>query len=364
LKKVAGQKTEFEALARVRVPFPVRVLFTRQLVTLLNGGVPLVRSLETLSLQEDHPDFGRLIAFVTQQVESGHRFSDALSRFPYVFPKIFVVMVQIGEESGSLHQSLECLAGWLERDGQLLQRIRSALTYPAFVMAFATCLTLALFYLVMPPFLAIFTEMKVELPLITRLVMGITAAVRSPLAWLIAAGLLAGLIRQMQRTWKDPGGRCFLYGLALQIPLLGGVLWNGSASRFCCATEALLTSGSSLDRTLRLAAAVSGSPYLEQDSDKLTGAVTQGTPPSEHMAENPQHYSRTMAHMAAAGEEASRLPEMFGRAADFHGLEMEAQVDALKAALEPIMLMAVAGIVGTILLSVFLPLYGFLNKIG
>ena len=348
---------------RVRVPFQTRVLFTRQLVTLLQGGVPLVRALETLTLQEDQPEFGRLVESLTRQIESGQRFSAALAQYPQVFPRIYVAMVKIGEESGSLPQSLECLGGWLERDGQVLQRIRSALTYPAFVMAFACCLTLALFFFVMPPFLAIFVEMRVPLPLLTRLVMGVTAAVRSPIAWVLACLLVGGALRHLNKAWKDPIGRAFLYGLGLQIPLLGSVLWNGSSSRFCFAAAALLQSGTGLDRTLRLAAAVSGSPCLQKDIENLVQSVHEGNLVSSHMGENPDLYSNTMTHMAAAGEEVSRLPEMLGRAAAFHEIEMEAQVDGLKAALEPLMLVLVATIVGIILLSVFLPLYGFLNKI-
>lgn len=358
-----SEKAELDLLAQVRVPFTTRVLFTRQLVTLLHGGVPLVRALETLTMQDEQPEFGRVVESITHQVEAGHRFSVALSRFPLIFPKIYVVMIQIGEESGSLHESLKCLGDWLERDGHLMQRIRSSLTYPAFVMAFAVVLTLALFLVVMPPFLTIFTEMRVPLPLITRIVMGVTAAVRNPLAWLIGGSLVWLAFHQLRRAWLDPHGRVFLYGLARQVPLLGSVLWNGSSSRFCCAAEALLNSGSTLDKTLRLAAAVSGSPYLELDIENLTRAVTQGNLLSDYMRHNPEHYSHTMTHMVAAGEEVSRVPDMLGRAANFHEIEMEGQVDALKAALEPLMLLAVATVVGIILLSVFLPLYGFLNKI-
>jgi len=348
----------------VRVPFQAKALFTRQLVTLLQGGVPLVRSLEALSLQSEYPGFGRVIERIAHQVESGHRFSDSLSRYPDLFPKIYVVMVEIGEQSGGLDHSMERLAGWLERDGHLLQRIRSALTYPAFIMALAGVLTLVIFYVVMPSFMGIFTEMQVELPLITRIVLGLTGAIRNPLAWLASGLVVGGLWLQIKRTWRDPHGQSFLYGLALQVPLLGGILWNGSTSRYCSAVDTLLTSGSSLDRTLRLSAAVSGSPVFLRDVENLTRSVTEGNLASEHMLHHPEVYSSTLAHMAAAGEEASRVPEMFARAGDFHALEMEGQVDTLKAALEPMMLAAVALIVGTIILSVFLPLYGFLNKIG
>lgn len=349
--------------AAVRVSSQVLVLFTRQLVTLLEGGVALVKALETLTVQEEQPAFGSVVEQLAKNISGGHRFSDSLSRYPEIFPRVYVVMVQIGEESGGLTETLACLAGWLERDGKLGQRIRSALTYPAFVMVLAICLTLALFLIVMPPFMTIFQEMKVELPWITRVVMGVTRAVATPAAWVAMFLLGAGLVRQTRLAWRDPASRAFFYSLGLRIPLLGGILWNGSTSRFCFAGEALLRSGTSLAKTLRMAAGVSGNPLLEADREKLVHTVQEGNPASEHMLNHSDLYSGTLAHMMAAGEEVSRLPEMLLRAGYFHELEMESQVDALKAALEPVMLLAVALLVGVILLSVFLPLYGFLNQI-
>lgn len=358
------KENELQQLQRAVVSPKALVLFARQFVVLLRAGVPLVESLSTLCLQEEFPQFGRVIEQVTRRVESGYRLSDSLARFPGVFSKIFVVMVQIGEKSGNLDDSLDRLAGWLERDSELRHRIRSALTYPAFIIGLTLTLTMGLFYGVMPAFLNIFEEMHVELPLLTKMVIAFTHGVRNPLAWIVSGALLGAAWHQLKRSWEDERGRVVLYGLARRVPLLGSILWNGSSSRFCCAVEALLSSGSNLHSTLLLAGQVSGSPLLAQDVKRLARAIMDGEQASEYMLLHPEIYSATMTHMAAAGEEVSRLPEMFGRASEFHGLEMESQVDALKAALEPLMLAAVAVIVGIIIFAVFLPLYGFLNQIG
>ncbi len=366
LRRLLGRerRSELERLQQLSVPSKALVLFTRQFVVLLRAGVPLVESLSTLCLQAEYPDFGLVIEQVTHRVESGYRLSDSLARFPGVFSKIFIVMVQIGEKAGDLDDSLDRLAGWLERDSELMHKIRSALTYPAFIITLTMTLTMGLFYGVMPAFLNIFEEMHVELPLITRLVIAFTHAVRNPLAWLIAGGALGALWFQLKRTWQDENGQILLYGLASRVPILGSILWNGSASRFGCAVEALLSSGSNLHTTLIMAGQVSGSPILARDVKQLARAIMDGDNASEYMIRHPEIYSGTMTHMAAAGEEVSRLPEMFGRASEFHGLEMESQVDALKSALEPMMLAGVAVIVGVIIFAVFLPLYGFLNQIG
>ena len=353
-----------ERLQHVRVPFRTRVLFTQQLVVLLQGGVPLVRSLEALSIQGECPPFGRMIQHLYQRIETGHRFSECLSHYPRTFPQMYVAMVQIGEESGALPESLDRLAGWMRKDSQLLEKLRSALTYPAFIAVLTVALTMLMFYVVMPPFLAIFSEIGTELPLLTRIVLAFTVLLRSPLAWLIMTLFLAAMLRQIQQIWGDPNGRCFLYSLVLQVPLLGGILWNGAAARFSSSVEALLGCGTSLEKTMRLAAKVSGSPLMERDSEELCQSVIAGTPLSDHMRIHPDIYSPTLVHLTATGEETSRLPDMMGRAAIFHGLVMEGQVEALKVALEPVMLASVATIVGTLILSVFLPLYGFLGKLA
>jgi len=348
----------------VRVPFQVLVLFTRQLVTLLNSGVPLVQSLDTLSLQSEHPRFGELITEISNKVQSGSRLSDVLSHYPSVFSRIFVVMVRIGEEGGDLDRTLERLAGWLERDGDMLIKARSALTYPAFVASLTLGLTFALFYVVMPAFLGIFADLGAQLPMITRVIIAITEGVRNPVVWGAGGVLVFWAGSELRLAWRRPEGKVFLYDLLLHVPLIGSILWHSSCSRFCAALEALLTCGSDLTRSLKLAAAVSGSPLLEKDSAHLAASVSLGNHPSQHMGEHPELYSNTMIHMAAAGEESSRLPEMLGRASEFHMLEMESSIDALKASIEPIMLGCVAAIVATIVLAIFLPLYGFLDKIG
>ena len=365
IHRVLGRNlTPFERLQRARVPSKVVVLFTRQFETLINAGVPMVQSLDTLSLQEEYPDFGLMVADISKRVSDGNTLSSSLSRFPHVFPKLFAAMISIAERSGNLHECLRVLAEWMEKDSDLTTRIRSALSYPAFIMGTTGLLTLGLFYGVMPSFLSIFEEMHVELPLVTRLVLGFTRLLRNPLAWAAFLAFFFLAKTQLKRAWEDDDGRVFLYRLASAIPVLGDILRDGSSSRYCCAVQALLGSGNNLTSTLRLSAAVSGSPLLEQDVPKIVKSVSDGELLSDHLSRNPEIYSQTIIHFVSAGEEASRMPDMFGRAGDFHQLQMEGHVDALKAALEPIMLGTVALIVGTIIFSIFLPLYGFLNQIG
>ena len=350
-------------LQKVRVPSKVVALFTRQLVALLQGSVPIVPAVATLSVQSDNPVFGEIVTSITRFVEGGNPLSSSLSQFPRVFPVIYVTMVQIGEKMGCLDASLERLADWLERDQELAQKIRSALTYPIFVLVLATVLTLAMFYTILPSFLSIFEDMHVELPLLTRVVVAITKAIQSPFFWAVA--VVGGFIafRYLRRLVSTPAGAVTIYAPALRVPVLGGMLFHGSCSRYCGSLAALLYAGTPLPVAFRLAAASSGSPLLGLDAEGLVQAIIHGVPPSRYMAQKRNVYSVTMVHFMVAGEESSKLPEMFARAGQYHGLQMEGYVEALGAALEPLLLVSVALVVGTVILSIFLPLYGMLSKL-
>lgn len=350
--------------ARVRVPPRSVVIFTRQLAAMLISGVPIVQALETLSHQAEVPNFGQVVRILSEKISSGHPFSNALNQFPRIFPRIYVTMVQIGEQTGALDHSLEKLADWWERDHMIHQRIKSSLSYPIFVLCLAGTLTLGLFYWVLPGFIGIFRDMNVELPFVTRVVIAITNGVRNPGAWLVTIAVVGAggtLLRDFSRTTV---GAQKLFELAIRVPLLGGMLKNGSMARYCGAVAALLSSGMDMPRTFKLSAAASGNPLLHADSQALVEAIMEGGGASDHMLAHPKLYPASMVQMVIAGEQASRMPEMFSRVAAYYDLEMNYQVDALSAALEPLLLAGVASVVGTIVISIFLPMYGYLGKLG
>lgn len=331
---------------------------------MLRNAVPIVQALETLSHQEEHPNFGEVVREVADKISQGHVMSQQLTLFPRVFSPVYVTLVQIGERTGSLDQSLERLSDWLERDDRLRQRVKSALTYPVFVLCLATVLTLFLFYTVLPSFLGIFREMNTPLPWITQAVLLVTEAVRLPGFWLMflsasAAGYAAG--REFLRTTT---GQLALYRALRKIPLLGSLLLIGGCARYCLSLEAMLSTGMDLPRALRMAAGASGNPEFVEDAPRIDRAITEGDPASEAMGMRPDIYPASLTHMAMAGEQASRLPEMFGSAGGYYDMETDFLVDALSAAMEPLMLALVATVVGTVILSIFLPLYSYLNKLG
>lgn len=327
---------------------------------MLMNGVPLLKALETLSTQDEYPNFGLVIEGLAQDIHDGCTLSKAISMYPQVFSSVMVTMVQVGEQTGQLEQSLGILSTWLEREFQVRQKIIAAFTYPAGIFGVSILLSVLLFTTVLPTFAQIFREMNVPLPLITKIVMGLTSLVCNPLAWVV--GLLAGGFawRLWLTIWRTPSQARFVYSKILQIPAVGPLLKHANLSRYCASAEALLSSGIDLMKTSRLASQASASPLLIQDSRRVVKAMEEGERISSAMREMDTLYSAILIQMVQAGEEASLLPEMYGRAAQFHELELNSSIDTLTAALEPLILIGVAGLVSCIVLSIYLPMYSTL----
>lgn len=331
---------------------------------MLSSGVPLVLALESLSRQPEHEQFGLIVHSICRKVSHGNPFSDSLRFYPRLFPRVYVTMVKAGEETGRLENCLVRLAEWLERDESIRRKIRSSLTYPAFVLGLCAILSLIIIYTVLPTFVTIFREMNTPLPLITRLMIMLTEGLRSPSFWLFLGLVGFGSVYQIRKFVSHPRGAALVYRMAQGLPLVGTLLRHGTAARYCAAASPLLASGMSLPRALRLAAGSSGNPLVDQDAAALVKAVEDGLNPSQHMAFFPNIYSRSLVHMLSVGEEAARAADMFDSAGRFHQLEMETAVELLGAALEPILLLGVSVIVGLLLLAIFLPLYASLSSIA
>lgn len=351
-------------LARLKVKPRLVAIFTRQLCTMLVSGVPLLRALETLGTQDECPAFGEAILLCGDLVAAGHNFSNACSKFPGIFPPMYITMICIGERVGQLDHTLDQLAGWMEKDDQLRQKILSALTYPALILAVAGVLTLGLFYTVLPGFVEVFREMNIPLPLVTRMVMTATDAVRQPGFWLCLVAGGVALVGLVQRLGRSPVWRARGYRWLMRVPVLGRMVFCGSIARFCGSSYTLLGAGLDMLATFSLAASASGSPLLEQDSPALVASIREGELVSVHLASRPDLYPNSLYQMVAAGEESSRLPELLERTADYFEQETYHWVDSLGAVIEPLLLSGVAVVIATIVLSIFLPMYSYIGTLS
>ena len=339
------------------------VLFTRQLAVLFREGIPLAVALDGLSQSED-PRMAAVVDHVAGLVSEGHSLSSALARFPLIFNRVYVAMINVGEKTGGLHQSLEVLAGWIERDNEWSQRIKSATSYPVFIVVLTFGMTFLLFHSVMPGFLGVFTDMKGQLPLLTRLMMVLTRAASNPGIWVLtlaAGGFALVTLREYGRTEE---GAKRLFRLLLPVPGLGELVHKATIARYACGMGTMLAGGADILISLKLAGQASNNPLLIADTPNLVEAVVGGEPISEHMLRLPDIYPPILAHMTRVGEEAGATSKMYLKVADYYSQEVEHLVDSLGAALEPMLLAMVGTMVGVIVLSLFLPLYSNLAQLG
>lgn len=340
------------------------VLFVRQFATMIRSGIPVTFALDTLSHQPENPNLGQVVARVSKLVGEGHKLSQAMSYYPGVFDTTFQAMVAIGEETGQLDGTLERLAGWRERDYELTRQVKSALSYPMFILGLTGVLTFFLFYSILPNFLGIFNDMKIELPIFTRIMVAMTDASQNPGVWLVLTALgvaIHGLIREQ---WKTEEGRCRLFHMIHQIPLAGNLVRLTSVARFSGAIETLMESGLGLQKTLLLGGEGSGNPLMKVASRELVERVKEGDPLSEYILARVDLFPSTFGQFVATGEETSQLSRMMGEASRMLDEEVNYKVEALGAALEPLLLGFVASIVGFVLLSIFTPLYSHIGSLG
>lgn len=355
-----GTKREKE----VRIGLRDLVLFTRQFATMIRAGIPVTFALDTLSHQPENPNLGQVIARVSKMVGEGHKLSHAMSHFPGCFDTTFQAMVAIGEESGQLDSTLERLATWRERDFELTRQVKGALSYPLFILALTGVLTFFLFYSILPNFLNIFEEMKVDLPIFTKIMIAMTNASQNPGVWLVVTALGVAIHGAIREQWKTETGRIRLFNMIHQIPLAGYLVRITSVSRFAAAVETLMESGLGLQKTILLGGESSGNPIIVSASRELVECVKEGDPLSDYIVMRTDLFPPAFGQYVATGEETSQLSRMMGEGSRMLDEEVSYKVEALGAALEPLMLAVVAFIVGFVLLSIFTPLYSHIGSLG
>jgi len=350
-------------MAGARVSSRDVVLFARQLAVLFRSGVPLVAALESLAQQTEDPTFGEIIWTLNDAVSTGHMLSGAMASFPRVFNMAFVRMIRVGENTGDLPGALTQLADWLERDHRVAHQVRSALSYPAFVLGLGVLLTLLIFSTVLPSFFQMLAGMHVPLPWSTRLVMFVTDLVRQPGFWLALVCGGALLASFLHGQLASPAHAEAAWAWLVRLPGLGRLLVLSSLARYVSAVYALLTSGVDVLIAWRLAAESSGNPLLARDSLALVDHLKAGGTVASHLASRPELYTRTLAQVVRAGEETASAVSLLPRLQTLFEQEVELAVESLAVMLEPLMLLGVASVMGFSMVSAFLPLYSYLSQL-
>jgi type IV pilus assembly protein PilC len=343
-------------------------VFARQFSTLVASGMPMLRSLYTLEDQTEDERLKDAIAGVRNDVEAGSSLADAMERRPQIFDTLFRAMVRSGESSGRLDDALERVAFQLEKMDALKRQVRSAMMYPAFIFTAAILIMLAVVIFIVPVFANAFKEAvadqpgaSADLPTMTQITIGISNFVKD--FWFIwLPGTIGGFIAFFQ--WKKTDtGRAQWDRLKLRLPFhIGDIVRKVAVARWSRTFAGAVGSGVPLLQSIKLVGQTSGNAVVEQSMDDVYASVKAGGTLAHPIEEN-EVFPPMVGHMMSVGEETGQLEQMLTKVADFYEAEVDSKVKALTSLLEPIMIVAVGGMVGFIVISMYLPLFSLYDKI-
>ena len=336
-------------------------IFTRQLSTMIDAGLPLVQSLEILATQQENKTFQKTLTGVRTQVESGSTLANALRQFPKVFDDLYTNMVEAGETGGILDGVLQRLAVYIEKNVKLKGAIKSALIYPSAVVIIMTLIVFGLMKWVVPTFVKLFIDLGVDLPLPTRIVMNISRAVQD-FWWLMGLAVI-GLAFAIRAYYHTTGGRYVIDATLLRVPLVGILLRKIATARFCRTLGTLLSSGVPILDGLTITARTSGNAVIERALMQVRKAVEEGRTLVEPLKSSGV-FPTMVSQMIGVGEQTGALDAMLSKIADFYEDEVDASVKDLLTAMEPLILLMLGVVVGGIVISLYLPLFDLIGKLG
>jgi type IV pilus assembly protein PilC len=338
------------------------VTFVRQFATMIDAGLPLVQCLEILSTQTPNQSFAKILKDIKQNVEQGASFSESLRRHPAVFDDLFTNLVAAGEAGGILDSILNRLAVYIEKRMKLVRQVRGAMTYPAIVLVVAAGVMTVLMVFVIPAFENMFKDFgsKAELPKLTRIVVSISKNFVGNLPFMIVGAIAAGF--GLRYVYRTPKGKKFFHRLMLSIPVIGTVMQKIAVARFTRTLGTLLQSGVPILDALDICAKSSGNVVIEEAVQHVRSKVAEGKNMAEPLMEKPVFPSMVI-QMIAVGEQTGALDQMLNKIADFYEEETDIAVAALTSMLEPIMMVVIGGMVGTVLIAMYLPIFSLADNI-
>jgi type IV pilus assembly protein PilC len=343
-------------------------VFSRQFATLVASGMPMLRSLYTLEDQTEDERLSDAIAGVRQDVEAGSSLADAMGRRPQVFDRLFRAMVRSGESSGRLDETLDRIAYQIEKMDALKRQIRSAVMYPAFVFVVATVIMLAVVIFIVPIFANAFKEAvadqpgeSADLPSMTQFMIGLSNFLKGD--WFLwVPGVTAATIGFFQ--WKKTDrGRAQWDRLALRMPVhIGDIVRKAAVARWSRTFSGAVASGVPLLESIKLTGQTAGNSQVEKAMDDVYASVKSGGTLA-HPIEEADVFPPMVGHMVSVGEESGQLEQMLTKVADFYEAEVDTKVKALTSLIEPAMIVVVGGMVGFIVIAMYLPLFSLYDKI-
>ena len=337
-------------------------VFTRQFSVMIDAGLPLVQCLEILASQQENKTFQKVLTGTRSAVEGGSTLSAAMKQYPKVFDALYSNMVEAGETGGILDTILQRLSTYIEKNVKLQRAVKSAMVYPIGVLTIASGVIILLLWKVVPVFATLFAGMGVDLPLPTKIVIAASHFVGSIFGLLIVVGAVAIIIGL--KVWHGtPQGRLAIDTVILKLPVLGILMRKIAVGRFTRTLGTLIASGVPILEGLDITAKTSGNAVVERALNRVRKSLEEGKSLTEPLKES-EVFPGMVTQMIAVGEQTGAMDAMLQKIADFYEEEVDAAVKDLLTALEPIMIVFLGGVVGGVVISMYLPLFSLIGKLA
>lgn len=336
--------------------------FFRSFATLVRCGVDIRRALEVSIEQTAKERLREALRSILNDIENGMAMSDAMERRPREFRRLFVSSIRAGELSGTLDDVLERLAALLEHQQASRKRLRSALAYPAVILVAAGGVVSFLLCTIVPTFAAMYDQMRVPVPPVTKALVSAGSALRDPMVWAAVGALFSGIAYYVRRCALDESRRGHVDAMQLRIPIFGTIVRKTVLARISRTLGTLLRSGVPMTLALDVAAEVSGNAVYERNLQLLSGALSDGRPFADPIAET-SLYEPMFVQLVRVGEETGRLDAMLLRVAEYYELDVETALATLGSVIEPLLILILGGAVAFIVAAIFVPLYTLIGNI-
>ena len=330
------------------------VVFTRQFATMINAGLPLVQCLEILSSQQQNPAFKKMLGQIKSDVEGGSTFADALGKHPKVFDNLFVNLVAAGEIGGVLDTVLLRLAVYMEKNEALKRKVKGAMTYPIIVLCVAFGVVAVLMIFVIPTFKDMFEQFGSSLPAPTQMVVSLSAFFRG--YWYFMLGLIIALIIAFKATARNEKGRYYLDSFALKLPVFGPLIRKVAVAKFTRTLGTMISSGVPIMDGLDITSRTAGNVIIENAIKSVRSAISEGQSMAEPLGAS-GIFPGMVVQMISVGEATGAMDQMLSKIADFYDEEVDAAVDALTSSLEPILMVFLGGVIGFVVVAMYLPIF-------
>lgn len=345
-----------------RITTKDRIMFTRQLATLIGAGLPLASSLRTVSEQTASKGMKAVAEEILASVESGKSLHDSFALHPEIFNGVYLALIQAGETSGTLDLALKRLADQEEKDAAMMSKIRGALVYPGIILVVIIAVLAFMMIMVVPQVRDLYTDMKQELPGMTKFLVGLTDFFGQ--FWWLVLGIVAGaIVGSVYYVKSTKQGRRMMDNFKIHVPLFGPLFRKLYVSRFARTAEMMLATGVPMLDSVKISIDAVNNMVVEEEYSKSLEIIKGGKPLSAALTDL-NYMLPLVPQMSSIGEESGKIDEMLGKAAQVYENELDEQINNISTMIEPILMVIMAGLIGVVIGGTLLPIYSLVNNIG